>query len=1037
MSYRTGPISYSSIGRVWFLCRYAKHALASVAAFVSIIGLPATSANGQVLDWVSQAGACYANDGSGSEHLEASLNGVELPTDELTVEAWVSTNGGSYTIVQVGTSGETGGFSLNNHSGSGPYAIIGNEETDIEVRKTNRTNGLSGSRWTHVAVTWSASEDRLRIYRNGDLYYDKIISDTTIGYVGSPEIYIGCNADGGGILNGQVDEVRIWRRALSKEELDAHRNELRAGTEEGLVALYSLDGEADGRVEDLGTQAIHLNAVGTSTDNWKDSKAHIPEWNTAHRQMIQNTDWDTEKEIQPGITWRFHTYDSLFYRRQNLSVLEIDPDVADVHFEISALPDGASYQRTSSVAQANSAVAAVNGSYWHTGGIISDKSPPRDEATQNGVAVYHRVNGVDVAKTYEYHAMPNKYYGTAETVSVDYADDGAFVFNNDSTAFSVIQRPRPHQEEPEFVHGWTGFTEWDNAIASGPLLLQDGEEVYYYRNSYAQWNSGEIPFWWQLGDYPFTAVGTTADGRVFLVTGDGRRSSSQGLGAHEIAQIMLALGCENAVKFDGGGSTTMYIQGEGVVNSPSEGGERSVPSHLLVVPNHIVEPVVPDQLDIVSDTSGGDHFIEFVPVTSGSLMFSGTLCRTSNSGWSALSLRTAADDDTSNGGVDIGRNTASSGLAVFDYLDHKSQSSSTARKPAPNAFDVGAGTYHIIGEVDYDDGRIRAWAWDGVSGSLELNSPVLDEPFEKPGFSQPAAYFRVASLGAGANYYNLRLRAVTNETERAEAFALMQPNYNSIDPHMQGIDISAEDLENGTVQLTWSNGTGVIDNYLVRYRIAGVNEWTVLDDSLPASARQYTTPSLPFGQTYEFQVVAVSQWCYILYSGGVQVAPFNGDQDGDGLNDGWEMKYFNSLIYGATDDPDADGADNMAEAGMGTNPTLRDTDGDLVDDGIEARYGWSPTEANPEFRQQLFSMLRQRPEMRAQYGLYSQEELSQGKPMIMNDGSLEGVIQLQLMKSTDLISWSEVDEPIEVPLNIKASKRFYFWDESVQTREHN
>ena len=33
---------------------------------------------------------------------------------------------------------------------------------------------------------------------------------------------------------------------------------------------------------------------------------------------------------------------------------------------------------------------------------------------------------------------------------------------------------------------------------------------------------------------------------------------------------------------DGGGSTTMYIQGKGVVNTPSDGSERSVQTTLFL-----------------------------------------------------------------------------------------------------------------------------------------------------------------------------------------------------------------------------------------------------------------------------------------------------------------------------------------------------------------------------------------------------------------------------------------------------------------------
>ncbi len=64
---------------------------------------------------------------------------------------------------------------------------------------------------------------------------------------------------------------------------------------------------------------------------------------------------------------------------------------------------------------------------------------------------------------------------------------------------------------------------------------------------------------------------------VFLVS-DGRSSESTGLTLYELAEVMQSLGCTVAYNMDGGGSTTMYFNGQ-VVNNPTSGmtkGERGV-----------------------------------------------------------------------------------------------------------------------------------------------------------------------------------------------------------------------------------------------------------------------------------------------------------------------------------------------------------------------------------------------------------------------------------------------------------------------------
>ena len=62
--------------------------------------------------------------------------------------------------------------------------------------------------------------------------------------------------------------------------------------------------------------------------------------------------------------------------------------------------------------------------------------------------------------------------------------------------------------------------------------------------------------------------------------------------------------------------------------------------------------------------------------------------------------------------------------------------------------------------------------------------------------------------------------------------------------------------------------------------------------------------------------------------------PFSAaDQDGNGLPDDWETKYFGSTGQSASADPDGDGLTNAQELAAGTDPTKADTDNDGVVDG--------------------------------------------------------------------------------------------------------
>jgi hypothetical protein len=84
--------------------------------------------------------------------------------------------------------------------------------------------------------------------------------------------------------------------------------------------------------------------------------------------------------------------------------------------------------------------------------------------------------------------------------------------------------------------------------------------------------------------HPRTGVGFSKDRtKLFLVTVDGRQKTSIGMSLMEFADLMVEAGCYKALNFDGGGSTTMVVDGK-VVNLPSDAaGERPVANALLVV----------------------------------------------------------------------------------------------------------------------------------------------------------------------------------------------------------------------------------------------------------------------------------------------------------------------------------------------------------------------------------------------------------------------------------------------------------------------
>lgn len=117
--------------------------------------------------------------------------------------------------------------------------------------------------------------------------------------------------------------------------------------------------------------------------------------------------------------------------------------------------------------------------------------------------------------------------------------------------------------------GWHGVFD---VIGGGPVLVQDDRIVTEpCSSSFCRRN-------------PRTAIGWTSTGRVLLVVIDGRQPRwSAGASLGELARIMHDLGAVQAMNLDGGGSSTMWVDGE-VVNRPSDGTERKVTTAMLVLP---------------------------------------------------------------------------------------------------------------------------------------------------------------------------------------------------------------------------------------------------------------------------------------------------------------------------------------------------------------------------------------------------------------------------------------------------------------------
>ncbi|MEK6264962.1 MAG: phosphodiester glycosidase family protein [Clostridium sp.] len=105
-------------------------------------------------------------------------------------------------------------------------------------------------------------------------------------------------------------------------------------------------------------------------------------------------------------------------------------------------------------------------------------------------------------------------------------------------------------------------------LSFGPGLVENGQIAVTSSSEVGQ----------EMTSNPRTGIGQISNLHYIVIVSDGRTSESQGLSLLQLAQEFKERGCIEAYNLDGGGSSSMYFNGE-IINNPTDGrsmGERKV-----------------------------------------------------------------------------------------------------------------------------------------------------------------------------------------------------------------------------------------------------------------------------------------------------------------------------------------------------------------------------------------------------------------------------------------------------------------------------
>jgi len=249
-----------------------------------------------------------------------------------------------------------------------------------------------------------------------------------------------------------------------------------------------------------------------------------------------------ETTLKSGLVWRETHIDTLFNARQNLNVLVFKNKPRRLQMAFGS--GGDSLKKASWFGQQHRAVAVINGTFF--------------DVKNGGSVDLIRIDGQ-----------------TLDTTVLDKSRSRS----EHRQAAIVIRRNRMKILVGGTAPRWDQDLRERNVMVTGPLLLLDGKVHPLLKNAFND------------NRHPRTCACVTADKHIIWLTADGRYANAAGLSLPELRQVMQWLGCRDAINLDGGGSTTMWLAGQGengVVNYPSDGKnwirtvERPVSNVLLL-----------------------------------------------------------------------------------------------------------------------------------------------------------------------------------------------------------------------------------------------------------------------------------------------------------------------------------------------------------------------------------------------------------------------------------------------------------------------
>ena len=242
---------------------------------------------------------------------------------------------------------------------------------------------------------------------------------------------------------------------------------------------------------------------------------------------------------------------TIFDVPQHISVIKFSPE----HFSLGIIQPK-ELTKTSTMGEDANAQLAINGGYWGSKDRGADKP-----------IIFVKINGEVMSKT---------------AIGIVPRVNGLLLIDEKGIEIVVSE------DAPDYPSLEDKISKYDNILACGPTLIDDGKKISYeWTKSASEKMRLRFKSHWHRN--PRSAIGRDAAGNIYLIVVDGRhQGDAMGMTVEQLTELCSWLGLVDAMNLDGGGSSTLWSSKYGIINYPSDNrqfdheGERRVVNCIVV-----------------------------------------------------------------------------------------------------------------------------------------------------------------------------------------------------------------------------------------------------------------------------------------------------------------------------------------------------------------------------------------------------------------------------------------------------------------------